>query len=56
MQALQSIVGRNLVLEPPRGSLSGLLQDVKPDHVALQEADGRLFVAICHIIWIMPVG
>ncbi|WP_426452232.1 YuzF family protein [Paenibacillus sp. S-38] len=56
VQALQSLLGQTLVLETPRGSLSGALKDVKPDHVVVQGTDGNLyFVAVCHIIWIMPV-
>jgi hypothetical protein len=54
-QALQGLLGKRLVVETPRGSLGGVLKDAKPDHIVLQEADGKVFfVRTAQIIWVMP--
>lgn len=53
-QTLQSVMGRNVVIETPRGSVRGQLADVKPDHVVIQMHGSSFFVRIQQIIWVMP--
>nr|WP_176757434.1 YuzF family protein [Salimicrobium halophilum] len=52
--ALQSLMGKRAVIDTSRGSVSGTVMDVKPDHVVLQERDSAFFVRISEIVWIMP--
>ncbi|CAM3882439.1 YuzF family protein [Mesobacillus thioparans] len=52
--ALQSLIGKRVVLDTTRGSVSGMVKDAKPDHVVVQEYDSTFFVRIREIVWIMP--
>lgn len=52
--ALQSLKGKRAVIDTSRGTLNGVIVDVKPDHVVLQERDSTFFLRSCEIIWIMP--
>jgi hypothetical protein len=56
VQTLQSVVGKRLIIETARGSVTGVLTDVKPDHIVLkEEPGGTFFIRIAQIIWIMPL-
>jgi hypothetical protein len=52
--ALNGLVGKRVVLDTNRGSVSGMVRDVKPDHVVIQEHDSTFFVRIREIVWFMP--
>ncbi|WP_459502250.1 YuzF family protein [Bacillus sp. C1] len=51
VQTLQSIVGRRVVVETIRGSVSGTLRSVKPDHIVLEEKEVPTFVRLQQIVW-----
>ncbi|ANE48892.1 hypothetical protein SY83_12580 [Paenibacillus swuensis] len=55
-QTLQTVVGKKLVVDTPRGTVRGLLADVKPDHIVIKavDSDSTFFIRIQQIIWIMP--
>lgn len=53
-QTLQTIKGREVVIETVRGNMQGIIQDVKPDHIVLKRSDTLFFVRIQQITWIMP--
>ncbi|SFA59662.1 Protein of unknown function [Anoxybacillus pushchinoensis] len=53
-QTLQTIKGREVVIETVRGNIQGIIQDVKPDHIVLKSSDTLFFVRIQQITWIMP--
>ncbi|MCA1320539.1 YuzF family protein [Bacillus tianshenii] len=53
-QTLMSIKGSTVVVETSRGSIRGILRDVKPDHIVLFEGDSSFFVRSAEIIWVMP--
>ena len=58
VSALMSLKGKKLVVETVRGSLTGKLLDVKPDHIVLGElcgGDSRFYIRIAEIVHIMPV-
>jgi hypothetical protein len=52
--ALHSLIGKRVVIDTKRGSVSGIAMDAKPDHVVIQEHDSTFFVRIREIVWIMP--
>lgn len=52
--ALHNLIGKRVVLDTTRGSVSGIVMDAKPDHVAIKEHDSTFFVRIREIVWIMP--
>nr|WP_246880049.1 YuzF family protein [Bacillus suaedae] len=51
---LRSIIGKRVVIDTSRGPVNGMIRDVKPDHVVIQEYDSTFFVRISEIIWVMP--
>jgi hypothetical protein len=53
-QTLQTIIGKEIVVETVRGNVQGVLRDTKPDHIVVQNSDALFFVRIQQIIWIMP--
>ena len=52
--ALYNLIGKRVVLDTTRGSVSGMVMDAKPDHVVIVEHDSTFFVRIREIVWIMP--
>lgn len=54
---LITLTGKKLVVETVRGSLTGILMDVKPDHIVVGERFGnsKFFIRIAEIVHIMPV-
>lgn len=53
-QTLQTIRGKEVIIETVRGNVQGVIQDVKPDHIVLKSSDTLFFVRIQQIVWIMP--
>lgn len=51
-QTLQSIVGREVVVETVRGSVQGVLREVEPEHIILSSNRTTLFIRIQQIVWI----
>lgn len=58
VNTLMTVIGKKLVVETVRGSMTGVLKDVKPDHIVLHEAcgDSIFFIRIKEIVYIMPIG
>ena len=56
VQTLQTVVGKMLVVNTGHGTVRGRLVTVKPDHIVIQEPEGKstFFVRIQKIVWIMP--
>lgn len=56
VEALKTKIGRSVVIETVRGNLSGILKDVKPDHIVVKTYDGdtQFLVRIQMIVHIMP--
>lgn len=53
-QTLQTIIGKEVIIETVRGNVQGIIRDVKPDHIVLKSNDTLFFVRIQQIVWIMP--
>jgi hypothetical protein len=53
-ESLRSLIGKRVVLDTTRGSVSGMVVDAKLDHVVIQEHDSTFFVRLREIVWIMP--
>ncbi|GAB1763935.1 MULTISPECIES: YuzF family protein [Priestia] len=51
---LQSVQGKDVVIETVRGSVRGRVKDVKIDHVVIAAKSSTFFVRIQQIVWIMP--
>ncbi|MCM3005294.1 YuzF family protein [Priestia koreensis] len=53
-QTLQSVIGKEVVIETTRGSVRGKVKDVKPDHVVVEAKATPFFIRIQQIVWVMP--
>lgn len=53
--AVMSFVGKRIVIDTPRGPVNGVVADVKPDHIVVQEYDSTFYVRMNEIVWLMPV-
>ncbi|MHA0856558.1 DUF2642 domain-containing protein [Paenibacillus sp. CMAA1364] len=54
VEALKSLMGKNIMLETTRGRINGCVLDVKPDHVVLDARGRKFFVRISEVVWILP--
>lgn len=57
VSALVPMTGKKLVVETVRGSLTGMLMDVKPDHIVIGEphGDSKFYIRTAEIVHIMPI-
>ncbi|WP_345241080.1 YuzF family protein [Pontibacillus salipaludis] len=55
IQRLQSVVGKELIVETTKDTTRGTLTEVQPDHIVLQIGDSTFFVRIQQIVSIMPL-
>lgn len=57
VSALMPMTGKKLVVETVRGSLTGMLMDVKPDHIVIGEpqGDSKFYIRTAEIVHIMPI-
>jgi ferredoxin-fold anticodon binding domain-containing protein len=55
IQTLQTVIGKQLVVETTKDTIRGVLKDVKPDHVMLMAGNSPFFVRIQQIVSIMPI-
>ncbi|KZZ83406.1 MULTISPECIES: YuzF family protein [Bacillaceae] len=54
-QTLQTVIGKDLVIQTTRDTVRGNLTDVKPDHIVLKaNGDSVFFIRIQQIVSIMP--
>ncbi|MDZ5472926.1 YuzF family protein [Bacillus sp. 31A1R] len=54
VQTLQTVVGKELVIQTTRDTIRGTLKDVKPDHILIMAGDSPFFIRIQQIVSIMP--
>ncbi|KAA0546627.1 DUF2642 domain-containing protein [Bacillus sp. BGMRC 2118] len=54
VQAAQSLIGKNAVIETVGDSFRGRVMDAKPDHIVIQSGDSSFFIRLQMIISIMP--
>lgn len=55
-QTLQGIIGASIVVETTKGTVSGILKTVMPDHVVVESASSPFFIRIQQIVWVIPRG
>nr|WP_209860420.1 DUF2642 domain-containing protein [Paenibacillus shirakamiensis] len=54
VEALKTTKGKCVLFETTRGRLEGVVCEVKPDHVVLQNRGKNFYLRIAEIVWIMP--
>ncbi|WP_223155116.1 YuzF family protein [Alkalibacillus aidingensis] len=52
--ALLAMNYSSVTVETNKGTIRGLLTDVKPDHIVLDVSDQLYFIRLQEITWIMP--
>jgi hypothetical protein len=53
-QALQSITGSQLIIQTTKGSVTGKLKTVMPDHVVMKSGGSSFFIRTQQIVWFIP--
>jgi len=53
-QTLTGIIGKNIIVQTVQGSVTGVLQDVKPDHIVVNMGGSSFFIRTQQIIWVIP--
>lgn len=54
VQTLQTVMGKELIVQTTKDTIRGILKDVKPDHIMLMAGDSPFFIRIQQIVSIMP--
>ncbi|MCC5910103.1 MAG: YuzF family protein [Clostridiaceae bacterium] len=56
VETLRTIIGRSVVIETVRGSLQGILADVKPDHIVVKsyDSDTAFYLRLQQVVYVMP--
>ncbi|MCD5322302.1 MULTISPECIES: YuzF family protein [Pontibacillus] len=55
IRRLQTVVGKELIIETTKDTTRGTLTEVQPDHIVLQIGDSTFFIRIQQIVSIMPL-
>ncbi|MCM3442576.1 YuzF family protein [Metabacillus halosaccharovorans] len=55
-QTLQGITGAFVVVQTIRGSVSGKLKTVMPDHIVVESGGSPFYIRTQQIIWVIPKG
>lgn len=55
-QTLQSIRGQAVVVETTKGTVTGRLANVLPDHIVVESGGAPFFIRIQQIVWVIPRG
>ncbi|MBU7594743.1 YuzF family protein [Metabacillus halosaccharovorans] len=55
-QTLQGITGTFVVVQTIRGSVSGKLKTVMPDHIVVESGGSPFYIRTQQIIWVIPKG
>ncbi|MCM3601890.1 YuzF family protein [Robertmurraya korlensis] len=52
--AFQGIIGRMVAVQTVRGTVTGLLKSVMPDHIVVESGGSPFFIRTQQIIWVIP--
>ncbi|MBU3112689.1 DUF2642 domain-containing protein [Clostridium lacusfryxellense] len=57
VETLKTIIGRSVLIETVRGSLQGMLVEVKPDHIVVKTygTETVFYIRLQQIIYVMPI-
>ncbi|MCV9886175.1 YuzF family protein [Metabacillus halosaccharovorans] len=55
-QTLHGITGAFVVVQTIRGSVSGNLKTVMPDHIVVESGGSPFYIRTQQIIWVIPKG
>ncbi|MFP7492895.1 YuzF family protein [Terribacillus saccharophilus] len=55
-QTLQGVRSKQIVVETVRGSVTGKLTTVRPDHIVVESGGSSFFIRTAQIVWVIPRG
>ncbi|UII56392.1 YuzF family protein [Cytobacillus spongiae] len=55
-QTLQGVVGGVVVVQTTKGTVTGKLTTVMPDHIVVESGGSPFFIRIQQIVWVIPRG
>lgn len=55
-QTLQGVRNKQIVVETVRGSVTGKLTTVRPDHIVVESGGSSYFIRTAQIVWVIPRG
>jgi hypothetical protein len=55
-QTLQGVVGGVVVVQTTKGTVTGKLTTVMPDHIVVESGGSPFFIRIQQIVWVIPKG
>ncbi|AIF67561.1 YuzF family protein [Terribacillus saccharophilus] len=55
-QTLQGVRTKQIVVETVRGSVTGKLITVRPDHIVVESGGSSFFIRTAQIVWVIPKG
>lgn len=53
---LTPLIGRKISVQTVRGSVTGRLYHIHPDHILIQSGGAPFFVQTRHILWAVPIS
>ncbi|MFO1446170.1 YuzF family protein [Bacillus sp. Bva_UNVM-123] len=53
---LQSIIKSMVIVETTKGTVSGSLKSVMPDHIIVESGGSSFFIRTQQIVWVIPKG
>ncbi|GGF33690.1 hypothetical protein GCM10010954_36030 [Halobacillus andaensis] len=54
VQTLQSVCGHPVTVQTTQGSIRGILRNVMPDHIVIENSGVPFFVRTQQIVWVFP--
>ncbi|MFE8700682.1 YuzF family protein [Cytobacillus sp. FJAT-54145] len=55
-QTLQGVTGGMVVVQTTKGSVTGMLKTVMPDHIVVESGGSPFFIRTAQIVWVIPRG
>lgn len=55
-QTLQGITGASVVVQTTKGTVTGMLKNVMPDHIVVESGGSPFFIRTQQIVWVIPRG
>lgn len=53
-QTFQGIIGAMVVVQTTKGTVTGSLKTVMPDHIVVESGGSPFYIRIQQIVWVIP--
>lgn len=55
-ETLSGVMGNMVAVQTIRGTVSGKLTNVLPDHIVVESGGSPFYIRTQHIVWVIPKG